>query len=278
MSVLPGGGAGPALTAVGVGVTLGGRRVLDGVDLVVDGGEWVGLIGPNGAGKSTLLRVLAGLCAHDGEVCLADGRSPGAIDVAVVPQRPLLPEGMTVAEYVLLGRSPHIGTFGAESARDRQVVVEVLERLGLTGFARREVLALSGGEAQRVVLARALAQGAPVLLLDEPTSALDLGHQRGVLELVDEARRRDGLGVLAAMHDLTTAARVADRLVLLHDGRVVADGRPSDVLSPALLSATYGAPLSVRELDGQLVVLDGAGPFGARAAEPARPTDQEATR
>jgi iron complex transport system ATP-binding protein len=164
---------------------------------------------------------------------------------------------MTVGEYVLLGRTAHLRWLERESARDRMIVDSVLRRLGLLGFADRMVTELSGGEAQRTVIARALAQQAPVMLLDEPTSALDLGHQVAVLELVDDLRRSEDLTVVAAMHDLTTAARFADRLVLIDAGSVVASGAVEAVLDAVLLSKVYATPLTVRRIDGDLVVLPG---------------------
>lgn len=248
------------VTCEAVSVTLGRRRVVDDVDLHLRSGEWLGLIGPNGAGKSSLLRAMAGLVDHEGRITMADGRRPGPLDLALVPQHPVMPSGMSVAEYVLLGRTAHLGWLARESDHDRQVVADVLRRLDLQPFAARAVGALSGGETQRVIIARALAQQTPVLLLDEPTSALDIGHQTGVLELVDELRRHDGITVLAVMHDLTTAARFSDRLVLLDAGRIVTTGRASDVLDPALLSRTYATSLSVRDIDGDLVVLPGRRP------------------
>ncbi|MPY95406.1 MAG: ATP-binding cassette domain-containing protein, partial [Acidimicrobiia bacterium] len=204
---------------------------------------------------------------HSGHVALPCGRRPAAADVALVPQNPVVPEGMTVTEYVLVGRTAHLGWLARESHRDRCIVASVLRRLGLAGFASRPMSQLSGGEAQRVVVARALAQQTPVLLLDEPTSALDLGQQNAVLEVVDDLRRSEGLSVVAAMHDLTTAARFADRLALIHDGRIVATGTPRGVLVPELLSAVYAAPLVVRVLDGELVVLPAPrAPGSSRAA------------
>ena len=175
-----------------------------------------------------------------------------------------MPKGMTVAEYVLLGRTAHLGWLARESRADREIASSVLHRLELTAFADRFVSTLSGGEAQQVVVARALAQQCPVLLLDEPTSALDLGHQVSVLELVDDLRRTEGLSVLAAMHDLSAAARFADRLILIDHGRIVAEGRPAAVLQPDLLSAVYGTPLTVQPIDGELVVL----PEPRRRAKP----------
>ncbi|MDE0700623.1 MAG: ABC transporter ATP-binding protein [Acidimicrobiaceae bacterium] len=244
-----------ALSCRGLKVAFRGREVLCGVDLELGAGEWLGLIGPNGAGKSTLLRSIAGLVAYDGTVALTDGRVPSARDLSLVPQTPLWPSGMTVAEYVLLGRTAHLSWLASESRSDRQVVASVLRRLSLEDFAERLVTNLSGGEAQRVVLARALAQQTRIILLDEPTSALDLGHQSAVLELVDELRRSDGLTVIAAMHDLSTAARFADRLVLINEGRLVADGEPDSVLDAGLLSSVYATQLTVRRLDSEIVVL-----------------------
>lgn len=249
-----------SLHCTDVSVTLGGRQVVDGVDLELQPGEWLGLIGPNGAGKTTLLRAIAGLVKHAGAVGLGEataghGVRPGPLDLALVPQDPVVPTGMTVTEYVMIGRTAHLGWLARESGRDRTIVADVLRRLALESFASRAMGALSGGETQRVVIARALAQQTPILLLDEPTSALDVGHQTEVLELVDNLRRADGLSVLSVMHDLTTAARFADRLALLDDGQLVTVGPAEDVLTPELLSATYGTPLSVRVLDGELVVL-----------------------
>ena len=245
----------PALSCRDVRVSFRGHEVVCGVNLELGHGEWLGIIGPNGAGKSTLLRSIVGLTDYHGMVSLGDGETPSATDVALVPQFPMLPKGMTVAEYVLLGRTAHLGWLARESRADRQIVSSVLQRLDLSEFADRLVTTLSGGEAQQVVVARALAQQSPVLLLDEPTSALDLGHQVSVLELVDDLRRAEGLSVLAAMHDLSAAARFADRLILIDHGRIVAQGNPTAVLQSDLLSAVYGTPLTVQSIDGELVVL-----------------------
>ena len=244
-----------ALSCQGIRVSFRDQEVVSGVDLQLGSGEWLGIIGPNGAGKSTLLRSIVGLVDCLGTVELGDGQTPGAADVALVPQFPVLPKGMTVAEYVLLGRTAHLGWLARESQTDRQIVSSVLHRLELAEFADRFVSTLSGGEAQQVVVARALAQQCPVLLLDEPTSALDVGHQVSVLELVDDLRRSEGLSVLAAMHDLSAAARFADRLVLVDHGRIVAQGTPAEVLNADLLSAVYATALTVQSIDGELVVL-----------------------
>lgn len=236
-------------------VAYDGTEVLCGTELDLRAGEWLGLIGPNGSGKSTLLRALVGLVPSSGTISLGDGTAPGPTDLSLMPQSPELPAGMTVVEYVLLGRTAHVRWLRSESAADRGVATEVLRRLGLASFAGRSVRRLSGGEAQRVVIARALAQQAPLLLLDEPTSALDLGHQIEVLELVDELRREDGLTVVAAMHHLDSAARYSDRLALLDRGRLVALGPPEAVLERDLLSRVYGHPVRVHEVDGDLLVV-----------------------
>lgn len=245
----------PALSCRDVRVSFRDQEVVCGVNLELDAGHWLGIIGPNGAGKSTLLRSIVGLADYSGAIVLGGGQTPGAADVALVPQFPVLPKGMTVAEYVLLGRTAHLGWLARESQADRQIVSSVLHRLELSAFADRFVSTLSGGESQQVVVARALAQQCPVLLLDEPTSALDVGHQVSVLELVDDLRRTEGLSVLAAMHDLSAAARFADQLILIDHGRIVSQGTPDEVLNADLLSAVYGTPLTVQPIDGELVVL-----------------------
>ena len=240
-------------------VSLDGNRVLRGVDLAVSAGEWVNVIGPNGAGKTTLLRAVLGLVAFDGEIRI-DGlrdrrRTARARKMAYVPQTPVIPPGMLVADYVLLGRTPHRGVFAAETANDRSIAAEVIERLDLGGLDGRPVQSLSGGERQRAVLARALAQQADLLLLDEPTTALDLGHQQDVLELVDALRRERGLTVIATLHDLTLAARYGDRIAILAGGRVVEAGPPAGVLTVRSIAAHFGASVRiVDDPDGPVIV------------------------
>jgi len=239
-----------ALSVDALHVALGGAEVLAGVSLDVEAGEWVTVIGPNGAGKSTLLRAVGGRLAHRGSISLfgtpsaALARRARARMVASVAQTPVVPPGMVVADYVLLGRTPHISPLGRESAGDLAAVSAILDRLELTPFAGRMLSTLSGGERQRAFLAQA-----PLLLLDEPTSALDIGHQQDVLELVDELRRDRQLTVLATMHDLSVAGEYADRLVLMAAGRVVAAGPPREVLTEELLGSLYGA--RVRVVDGE---------------------------
>lgn len=239
----------------------GGIDVVHDVDLVVPAGTWVSLVGPNGSGKTTLLHAIAGLVAASGEITVAGvaprraGRREVARAVALMPQRPIVPEGVTVRELIRLGRTPHIPRFGSETARDAEIVDRVITRLDLEAFAPRLATALSGGELQRVVLARALAQQPDVLLLDEPTSALDIGHQQQVLDLVDSMRREEDLTVIAAMHDLTSASQYGQRLVLLDRGRIVADGTPAEVLTTDRIAQVYGARVEVLDRrDGRAVL------------------------
>jgi iron complex transport system ATP-binding protein len=243
-----------------VRVTLGRTEVLRGISFSVERGAWLGLLGPNGAGKTTALRALAGLVAHTGDVLVgghdarALGRRELARRIAVVPQLPERPPELTVAEYVLLGRTPHLGYLAAEGADDRAAAARALNRLELGPFAERPLGSLSGGELQRAVLARALAQEAPILLLDEPTSALDLGRQQQALELV-HSLRADGLTIVSAMHDLTLAGQYADRLVLLDRGEVVDEGTAGHVLSAANIARFYGASVRVVRDDDAVFVL-----------------------
>jgi iron complex transport system ATP-binding protein len=245
-----------------VDVALGGRLVVEDVTLGVETGGWTLLIGPNGAGKTTLLRAVAGVVARAaGGISVGDGdpRTLSARErarrVAVVWQSPLLPFDMTVREYVLLGRTPHLGMLGRAGAGDDEAVAEAIARLDLDRLGGRRLAWLSGGERQRAVPARALAQEAPVLLLDEPTTALDVGRQQDVLELVGELRAERGLTVLGAMHDLTLAGQYADRLALLDGGRLVAHGAPPAVLTEGLIARHYRARVQVVAVDGAPVVL-----------------------
>ena len=240
----------------GVSVAYDGVTVVADLDLTVASGEWLSLIGPNGAGKTSLLRAIARLVPFDGQIYLGDedARALGARElarrVAVLPQEPQIPAGMTVAQYVLLGRSPHLGYFGRESGRDRRIVADVLRRLSLDAMTSRPVEHLSGGERQRAAIARALAQQAPVLLIDEPTTSLDVGRQQEVLELIDEIRLEQGLTVIAAMHELTLAGQYANRLALVVAGRIVAVGPPAEILAETVIAQHYGAQVRVIELNG----------------------------
>jgi cobalamin transport system ATP-binding protein len=241
------------LVARAVSASLGHVEILKGVDLDVQPGEWFGVVGPNGAGKTTLLRALAGLQQYSGSVSWAgselDRLTPRhrARLVSLVAQNPVIPAAMSVYDYVLLGRTPHLGRRLTITPDDERIATQVLGRLDLDRFAARPIAGLSGGERQRVVIGRALAQQAAVLLLDEPTSSLDLGHQQDVLELIDELRAERALTVVMTMHDLTLAAQFADRLALLEVGAVTAVGEASEVLKPERLAAAYGADVLVIE-------------------------------
>ena len=223
--------------------------------------EWVCLIGPNGAGKTSLLRACLGLVQHQGTIRI-DGTDLSTINVAersrliaYAPQDPVLPPGMTALQYTLLGRTPYISRFGSESAADRLIACDVLERLDMGRYRNTPLASLSGGERQRIVIARALAQQASMVLLDEPTASLDVGHQQQALELVDRLRRESGLTVISAMHDLTLAGLYCDRLVLIRCGSIVATGPARDVLRADLLESTYGAAVRVLHADDGTVVV-----------------------
>ena len=250
-----------ALELHGVTVHLGGRAVVDGVDLEIGEREWVGLIGPNGAGKTTLLRAVAGLVPFSGRIDLG-GRPASELRrseisrlLAVVPQEPSTPPWMTVGEYVLMGRTPHLGPLAREGRSDRVAAERALARLDLRGFGDRRLGTLSGGEKQRAVVARALAQEARIVLLDEPTAALDIGHQQQALELLDTLRGESELTLVAAMHDLTLAAQYAERMVLLDAGRIVADGPPEAVLTQEAVATHYGASVDVVSVGGRTAVI-----------------------
>jgi iron complex transport system ATP-binding protein len=240
----------------GVGIAYGSEIVVSGLDLSISSGEWLALIGPNGAGKTTILRAIARLVAYEGEIRIGDqavadlsGRALARL-VAMVMQEPHMPEGMSVSQYVLLGRSPHLTYFGKEGRHDHRIVADILERLSLQSLAARPLDHLSGGERQRAAIARALAQQAPILLVDEPTSSLDVGRQQEVLELIDALRTEQGLTVIAAMHELTLAGQYADRLALLVGGRLVALGAPAEVLTERAIASHYHAHVQVLSLNG----------------------------
>jgi iron complex transport system ATP-binding protein len=244
------------VTLRGLTIAYDGQTVVDGFEAEVAEGQWLSLIGPNGAGKTSVLRAIANLVRFRGEV-LIGGRpvrelGPRALArrVAMLVQEPGMPAGMTVAHYVLLGRSPHLGYLGREGDNDRRIVAETLERLALDGLAARPLERLSGGERQRVAIARALAQQPAVLLVDEPTSSLDVGRQQAVLELIDRLRFDQGLTVVSAMHDLTLAGQYADRLALMVGGRLVALGPPAEILTESAIAENYQARVRVVEMNG----------------------------
>ena len=239
------------LELIGVAARLGPRAVLAGVDLAVAAGEVVGVLGRNGAGKTTLLRVACGALAPDAGRVLLDGRPLASLErrerarsVALVPQDTQVPFPFSVAELVLMGRTPHLGWLGFEGAHDLDVARAALDRMGIGALADRSVLTLSGGERQLAMVARALAQQPRVLLLDEPTALPDLRHRLEVLTVVRELAAAGG-SALVVSHDLGVAARFCDRLVLLGGGAILASGPPRDVLTPARLRAAFGIEADV---------------------------------
>lgn len=236
----------PAISWADVSVRLGDTDVVRDLTLEVPAGTWMSLIGPNGAGKTTLVRTLSGSLHHQGSIDVGGRDAHGlsvrdrARSLAVVPQHPVVPPGMRVFDYVVLGRAAHQGIRCSPSILDRRRTVAVLQRLELESFADRRVDTLSGGERQRVVLARAIVQDTPLLVLDEPTAALDVGHQLDVLELVADLRTERELTVVTTVHDLSVAGQFADVVAVMAEGRLVANGRPAEVLTPETIGAHWG--------------------------------------
>ena len=232
-------------------VSYNGREILHDVSLDVKNGEVMALIGPNGAGKSTLIRAVSGVIESRGEI-QTDGKKfyemnpmERARYVAVVPQAISLPPAFSVWETVLMGRTPYLGFLGNASKHDEEITRQSLTRVNALNFSERRVGEISGGEQQRILLARALCQSTPILLLDEPTSHLDLQYQVGLLELVRDLAKENNLAVLVAMHDLNLAARYADRVALMVAGNIKAIGTPKEVLQPQLIADAYCLPVQV---------------------------------
>ncbi|MDH7509727.1 MAG: ABC transporter ATP-binding protein [Methanolinea sp.] len=230
------------------------RRVLEGISLSVDGGEVVGILGPNGSGKTTLIRCINHILVPEGSVTFGkreiSAMSPmeRARLLAYVPQALSIGMAMTVFESVLMGRRPHVSWGIGES--DIAMVTTVLEELGLSELAFRKATQISGGERQKVMIARALVQDPSLLLLDEPTSALDLRHQLEVMAIVRTHAGKKKTGVIMAIHDLNLASRFCDRVLVLSEGRVQGEGRPSDVLTEDLVRDVYGVRVRVDRGDG----------------------------
>ncbi|TLW92178.1 ABC transporter ATP-binding protein [Saccharomonospora piscinae] len=229
----------------------GDTPVVRDVSTTLAPGSWLAIVGPNGAGKSTLLKAIAGIVGHTGRIEL-DGTSTAtltrrqrATQLGYAAQNPVLPDRLTVTDYVLLGRTPHLSPLGREGEADHRVVRDTLHRLDLADLAGRRLDTLSGGEQQRAVLARVLAQRTRVLLLDEPTTGLDVGHAQVLLERLDRLRTEDGTTVVTTLHDLTFAAQYADTLLLLDGGEVVVTGPGREVLTPDRLRRHYAAEVEV---------------------------------
>jgi iron complex transport system ATP-binding protein len=236
--------------------------VINGVSITLGAGQVVGLLGPNGSGKSTVMKLLLGHLQGNGEVLwearlLRDwSRRQLARRVAYLPQSPLFEPDQTVEDALRLGRAPYWGAFGLETPRDAAVVRAVGRSLELGDLMERRMDELSGGQRQRVFIGRCLAQEPAAMLLDEPNTFLDLRHQVEILRTLQRLAREKQIGILMASHDLNLAGAFADRLVLLHEGSVVADGPPADVLKPELLERVYGVPMRRVEIDAA-----GSGPI-----------------
>lgn len=241
----------PVLAADAVSIALDGTPIVHDVSFALTPGTWTGLLGPNGSGKTTLLRALGGHVPCTGRITL-DGRPLGAWTarerarrLAYVRQAPSLTFDFTVAELVAMGQAPHVGWFGTLPAASADGVHDALAAVDLDGYAERSVLSLSGGERQRAFLAQALVQDTPLLLLDEPIAHLDVRYQFQFLDRVQMCVEQ-GTTVLAVFHDLEQAARYADRLLLLDDGRLVADGSPNDVLTASRIRSVFHMSATVQ--------------------------------
>ena len=254
----------PPLKTTGMGFSYGQRVILRDISFEMALGEIVGLVGPNGSGKTTFLRIAGGTLVPETGTVEIQGRNVSSLQprdrarlVAMVQQSPTIPPGFTALEVVLMGRNPHLGLLQWEGPNDVQLCRRVMELTETWDFAHRLVSSLSGGELQRVFIARALAQETPVLLLDEPTAHLDISYQTGILDMIERIRRETSITVLLAMHDLTLAAQYCNRIAALYHGEIHAFGEPEDVLSTELVTKVFGAPVSIIEhpVHGTPVVL-----------------------
>jgi iron complex transport system ATP-binding protein len=233
-------------------VTYGKNLALGEISLQVAPGEVVALIGPNGAGKTTMIRAASGIVPIKSGSIQADGTNLASLSIperarllAVVPQARVLAGAFTVEHTVLLGRTAHLSWLGRAGESDYEITRQAMEQTHTIQLAKCKIAELSGGEQQRVLLARALAQDTPILLLDEPTSHLDLQHQGNLLNLVRKLAAEKQLAVLMAMHDLNLVSLFADRAALLMEGRILALGRPNEVLTEGNLHAAYGAGVQI---------------------------------
>lgn len=240
------------LCVYGVTLGYGDQIVLRDIDLEIKPGEMVGIIGPNGCGKSTLIKGITGLITPRSGQIFINGRNIAKMSrgdlarlIAVVPQNPLLPELFTAFEIVLMGRTPHLSRFGYEGQRDLTITQRAMEVTQTIAFAERRVGELSGGEKQRLIIARALAQQPGVFLLDEPTAHLDINHQLETLDLIRKLCLEQGLVVVVATHDLNLAAQYCDRLVMLSQQRIYCQGTPHQVINPDTIKQVYGAEVYV---------------------------------
>jgi iron complex transport system ATP-binding protein len=244
--------SGATLALRGVSAGYGERTVLRAVDLAVDAGEWLAIIGPNGAGKSTLLRLMTGVLRPTSGEVTVDGRTLATLDreeiarrIAVVPQPSSLPFSATVEDVIGLGRLPHEDRLRGLRPADRAAIAAAIDRVGLGRLVGRDVRELSLGERQLVLLAVAVAQEAPIVMLDEPTVHLDIRHQFDVMDLLGDLNRRDGRTIVTVLHDLHLAATRIPRIVVVADGRIVADGPPAEALGGDRVRDVFGVEPSL---------------------------------
>jgi iron complex transport system ATP-binding protein len=233
-------------------VYYGTRQILNGINLAVKPGEVLAVIGPNGSGKSTMVRVCSGiLTPKNGNVLVGNVNvhtlpaERRAKLISVVPQAVKLPDAFSAFDTVLMGRTAYVGWLGNENEQDHQASISAMERTNTFALLDRYIGELSGGEQQRVLIARALAQSAPVMLMDEPTAHLDLKHQSSIMSLIQSLAHHDRLAVLIVIHDLNLASLYADRVALLVSGKIMACGTPAEVLNAETLSNAYGVPVNV---------------------------------
>ena len=238
------------LTLQNINVELGQKCIVQDISLDVRKGDFVGIIGPNGSGKSTLLRTIYRITKPSSGSILLDGKdlktiklSESAKMMAVVGQFNAMNFDFTVFELVMMGRTPHKNVLGTDVPRDYEITLEALRKVGMEQYANRSFSTLSGGEKQRIILARALAQEPQILVLDEPTNHLDIKYQLQLLSIVKSL----GIGVLAALHDLSLAAMYCNKLYVLKDGKVVTSGAPNDILTPELIRDVYEIECDIKE-------------------------------
>ena len=228
------------------------RKVIETLSLAVETGKITALVGPNGSGKSTLLKAMARLLPVSAGAVYLDGKAitklPStqvARELAILPQGPSAPRGLTVAELVEQGRFPHVGALRMLRHQDHEAIKQALTLTNMNNFAHRSLDALSGGERQRAWIALTLAQDTPMLLLDEPTTFLDIGHQLEVLDLVRKLNQERQMSIVLVLHDLNQAARYSQRMVVLQQGQIVADGQPAEVLTPTLLADVFNVRANI---------------------------------
>jgi iron complex transport system ATP-binding protein len=237
-------------------VSFGEKQVLNSISLEIPTGTWTSIVGPNGAGKTTFLISLLGINSYSGSIKFDQIEAFRDLkrNIAFVPQRPQVPIGMTIREYVSLGRSK-IDGWGRDKRNGRIKVVETLESMQLVGMQDRLVTEISGGELQRVLIARAIVQEPKIMLLDEPTSALDLHHQISTLNQVEELKK-SGVTIVSTMHDITLGAMYAERIIVMREGQVLLDGNAPSVIHSEELKSAFDHGISVHTLtDGHTVIV-----------------------